>query len=116
DASIGMTTVANKVLPEGYRPGWLSMANPPGETVEPYPASYTGPLVILADHGTASAAEDLTVLLRGNGRGPVFGEMTCGTSGFQSPVYLPGGGWSRICDVQHFYPQMGEYIGYGIIP
>jgi hypothetical protein len=116
DEDFGMTARASQGLPEGYRPGWLSMANPPAETLAPHPASYKGPLVILVDHQTGSAAEDLTVLLRGNNRAPVIGEVTAGTSGFQYFLQLPGEGWARICDVRHTYPRLGDYIGYGIYP
>jgi len=107
---------AKDVLPKGYRPGWLPLSNPPDDFIDSQPVHYDGPMVILTNRYTASAAEDLAVLLRGNNRGPVIGEITAGTTGFSSYFDLPGGGEVRICDLQHHYPDLGEYVGIGVIP
>lgn len=116
ESDLGVLGPAGGVLPNQFREGWIPLANPPDEFVDPNPGSYTGPLVVLTDYRTASAAEDLVALLRGSGRAPIVGEMTAGTTGYQSYVVLPGGGRARVCDVQHHYSGAGDYVGSGLIP
>ncbi|KPK79387.1 MAG: hypothetical protein AMJ81_13300, partial [Phycisphaerae bacterium SM23_33] len=65
---------------------------------------------------TGSAAEDLTVLLHGNGRATVVGEPTSGSTGQPILLALPGGGRVRICTGQAHYPDGREFVGPGIRP
>jgi hypothetical protein len=116
ESDMGVLGPAGGVLPNQFREGWIPLANPPEEWAPPNPGSYTGPLVVLTGYRTASAAEDLAALLRGSGRAPIVGEMTAGTTGYQSYAVLPGGGRARVCDVQHHYPGAGDYVGSGLIP
>jgi hypothetical protein len=61
---------------------------------------WTGPLFVLADNHTGSAAEDFVVWLQENGVAKVLGQRTAGAGG----GYVDGGGWIRLsaapCDVR----------------
>jgi carboxyl-terminal processing protease len=62
-ASLGVTRLRQGEL---YRP------------VYPNPEAYTGPLVILTDEGTASAAETFAAAMQENGRAKIVGRQTLG--------------------------------------
>jgi len=107
--------IANEIFedfPE-YSPGWYSFFN---DDIEPTTIHYDGPLVLLTDRMTASAAEDLVVILHGKGRAKVIGEATNGSTG--QPIFfdLPGGGKVQICTCQSFYPDGRSFVGVGIQP
>jgi hypothetical protein len=61
---------------------------------------WAGPLFVLADNHTGSAAEDFVVWLQENGVAKVLGQRTAGAGG----GYVDGGGWIRLsaapCDVR----------------
>ncbi len=102
-------------LDEKYTSAWFSpgFAN---REIQPEGIHYDGPLVILVDGYTGSAAEDLVVLLRGNDRGTVIGEKTSGSTGQPLFFDLPGGGSCRICTVNVRFPDGREFVGPGIQP
>jgi C-terminal processing protease CtpA/Prc len=54
--------------------------------------AWTGPLFVLVDGGTGSAAEDFVVWLQENGVAKVLGERTAGAGG----GYVDGGGWIAL--------------------
>jgi len=107
--------IANEIFddfPE-YSPGWYSFGS---NTIEPEKSHYDGPLVILTDRWTSSAAEDLVVLLHSNDRATVIGEPTFGSTG--QPIFfnLPGGGKVQICTAVSKYPDGKDFVGIGVQP
>ncbi len=107
--------IANDIFddfPE-YTPGWYSFS---GGDIEPEKKHYDGPLVILTDRMTSSAAEDLVVMLQGNSRATVIGEPTHGSTG--QPIFfnLPGGGRVQICTCLAKYPDGRSFVGVGAQP
>lgn len=61
-----------------------------------------GPIVLLVDRGTASAAELFAAALRDNGRGEMIGEPTFGKGLIQRLFPMPNGGVLRLT--------IGEYL------
>jgi len=107
--------IANEIFedfPE-YTPDWYSFSSSDIEPAEKY---YNGPVVILTDRVTASAAEDLVVMLQGNNRATVIGEPTSGTTG--QPIFfdLPGGGRVQVCTCLSRYPDGRSFVGVGVQP
>jgi len=107
--------VANDIFddfPE-YTPGWYSFS---GGDIEPAKSHYNGPLVVLTDRMTCSAAEDLVVILQGNKRATIIGEPTHGSTG--QPIFfdLPGGGKVQICTCFSQYPDGRSFVGVGAQP
>ena len=107
--------IVNKIFsdfPE-YSPGWYSF---PANDIEPAEFHYDGPLVLLTDRMTASAAEDLVVILQGNDRAKVIGGPTHGSTG--QPIFfdLPFGGRVQICTCQATYPDGRSFVGVGAQP
>jgi C-terminal processing protease CtpA/Prc len=86
------------------------------QRIEPAEIRYDGPLYILTDGETGSAAEDFVVLLHGTGRATVCGEPTCGETGQPIIVELPGGGHLRVCTVQVRCADGTEFIHKGYQP
>ncbi len=107
--------IAHELLPNfpEYTPGWFSTSS---STIEPLESHYDGPLVILTNSRTASAGEDLAVLLHGNKRGVVIGEPTFGSTGQPIHFDLPGGGRVRICTCLALYPDGKTFVGTGVQP
>jgi carboxyl-terminal processing protease len=71
------------------------------------------PLVVLVDHGTASAAEIVTGALRDRGRAQVVGTETYGKGVFQVAVRLLNGGALDITAGKYFTPD-GQNPGGGV--
>jgi hypothetical protein len=84
--------------------------------IQPADIHYDGPLFLLTNAETASAAEDFVGPLQASGRATVIGEATAGSSGQPIMVDLPGGGRFRICTLDLQYPEGGSFIGKGIQP
>lgn len=97
-----------------YSPGWYSFSN--DDDIKPEKKHYDGPLVILTDRMTSSAAEDLVVILQGNKRATVIGQPTHGSTG--QPIFfdLPGGGKVQICTCFSRYPDGRSFVGVGVQP
>jgi len=81
---------------KGFTYDWFNMLTD-DQRIEPAEVRYDGPLYILSDGETGSAAEDFVVLLHGTGRAVVCGEPTSGETGQPIIVWLPGGGHLRVC-------------------
>jgi carboxyl-terminal processing protease len=54
--------------------------------------AYTGPVVVIVDHRSGSAAEIFAAVVQGSGRGRVVGERTAGAVLNAFPYRLPDGG------------------------
>jgi len=76
------------------------------------------PVVVLAGNQTASAAEDLLVIIRQlkTTRIPILGEPSMGTTGQPLPFDLPGGGSARICTKRDTYVNGTDFVGVGVKP
>ncbi len=107
--------IANDIFddfPE-YTPGWYLFS---GDDIEPAKSHYDGPLFVLTNRMTSSAAEDLVVILQGNKRATIIGEPTHGSTG--QPIFfdLPGGGKGQICTCFSQYPDGRSFVGIGAQP
>lgn len=74
-----------------------------------YAPSFAGPIVILADHGTASSAEIVALALKGTSNVRLFGQRTFGKGLIQALYSLPGGCGLRISTGQYL-SRNGESI------
>lgn len=100
-----------RITPEPYRGG--------GEKMAPFKdvPLYGNPIVILADRGTFSAAEDFIGLFRGAKRGTVIGTPTGGSTGNGVRIELiPGHSWANICSKHDTAPDGTEFVGSGFQP
>ena len=68
-----------------------------------------GPLVILVDESTASAAEIVSGAVQDHDRGTIIGRRTFGKGLVQRPVDLPDGSMIRLT-VSHYYTPTGRCI------
>jgi hypothetical protein len=105
-------------LPGNFGVEWMTPSTPKAAMsfLEPEKVSYTGPLVILINAETGSAAEDLAALLSENRPVTIIGEPSGGSTGQPLMLQLPGGGSARICTVQVKYSDGREFVGVGIQP
>ena len=86
-------------------------------TIEPSRIkNYSGPLVVLAGHNTASAAEDFLLPLKFSNRATVIGNVTAGSTGNPLTVLLPGGYIFRVCTKVDTFPDGETFVGVGIEP
>lgn len=76
------------------------------------------PVVVLAGNYTASAAEDLLIIIRQlkTTRIPILGETSMGTTGQPLPFSLPGGGSARVCTKRDTYANGADFVGIGVKP
>ena len=77
---------------------------------------FLGPVVVLTNVGTVSAAEDFLIPLHASGRATLVGGRTAGTTGRPLFIDLPGGAKVRICTKRDTYPDGREFVGVGVIP
>ena len=80
------------------------------------PWQYDGPIVILVNWKTGSAAEDFTMGLQDGGRAVVIGERTAGGTGNPYYVELAGGAKARICRNAIVRLDGSRFHGVGIQP
>jgi len=104
--------IAAGQLPEGYSPGWITSEN----SIEPNPIHYDGPLYLIVDSETGSAAEDMAAILKGCHRATIVGTPTCGSTGNSIQFDLPGGGNVRICVSQAKYSDKTDFVPMGVQP
>ena len=76
----------------------------------------TGPMVILVDKGTASAAEIVAAALRDNGRARLIGEQTFGKGSVQAVHRLSDGSALRLTVAKWFTPNGEPIQGVGLAP
>ncbi len=76
---------------------------------------FLGPVVVLTNVGTVSAAEDFLVPLHASGRATLVGGRTAGTTGQPLIIKFPGGA-AAICTKWDSYPDGREFVGVGVIP
>ncbi|SES08793.1 carboxyl-terminal processing protease [Gracilibacillus ureilyticus] len=83
--------------------------------IEPDKKAYGGELILLVDRDTGSAAEDLVVPFKDNGRAKIIGERTWGSTG---QPYIFEKGEQRLCigAVRASMPDGGLFEGIGIEP
>lgn len=74
------------------------------------------PIVVLANQGTASAAEILAAALQDHARAIVMGETTFGKGAVQSLIPLEGGGALKITSAHYSTPSGRRIEGSGIVP
>ena len=79
-------------------------------------AQYDGPVVMLIDARTFSAAEDTASLFQRMHRGMLIGMPTGGSTGQPLMLALPGGGTARICVKRDMAPDGSTFVGKGIQP
>jgi carboxyl-terminal processing protease len=78
--------------------------------------SATIPIVVLVDHGTASAAEIAAGALRDHNRATIVGEKTFGKGVFQEVENLQNGGLLKLTVGSYFLPKGENLAGDGIDP
>ncbi|MEQ1508098.1 MAG: S41 family peptidase, partial [Myxococcota bacterium] len=88
--------------------------------VEQYPllgtGAYTGPIVLLVGPGTASAAENFSMMLVGADRVTVVGRRSAGTNGNITGLWMPGGLYFTFTGMEVLFPDGGPFHGIGITP
>ncbi|MGD0785342.1 MAG: S41 family peptidase [Sedimentisphaerales bacterium] len=102
-------------LPEKMDLEWFVVCDS-NTQIQPAEKNYNGQLILLIDRETASAAEDMVVMLHAAGRAKVTGEPSFGSTGQPFMLDLPGGGTARICTANCKYTDGREFIGVGIQP
>ncbi|MEK6323913.1 MAG: S41 family peptidase [Acidobacteriota bacterium] len=100
-ASLGTTRLRQGEL---YRP------------VFPQPEAYTGPLVILTDEGTFSAAETFAVAMQENGRAKIVGSSTIGGALPSAIEKLPTGARLQFAIGEYRTPKGIVLEGRGVQP
>jgi carboxyl-terminal processing protease len=76
----------------------------------------TIPMVVLVDHGSASAAEIAAGALRDDGRATIVGEKTFGKGVFQQVEELQNGGLLKLTVGSYYLPKGENLAGDGIHP
>ena len=74
------------------------------------------PIIVLVDHGTASAAEILTAALQAHARAVIIGTPTYGKGSVQSVIPLSDGSGLRLTTAYYFTPDNKSIHLRGIIP
>jgi carboxyl-terminal processing protease len=77
---------------------------------------FQGPVAMLIDARTYSAAEDTAAAFRLMRRGPIIGEASGGSTGQPLFFDLPGGGSARICVKRDEWPDGSSFVGVGVLP
>jgi hypothetical protein len=80
------------------------------------PLTFQGPVAMLIDARTFSAAEDTAAVFQLMRRGVIVGSASGGSTGQPWSLELPGGGKARICVKRDSFPDGTTFVGTGIIP
>jgi carboxyl-terminal processing protease len=106
-------SVASMFIPDGTIVSTRGRSQPEQVyTASGHPISTHTPMVVLVDHGTASAAEIVTGALKDRGRAKVVGTRTYGKGVFQEIQQLTNGGALDITVGEYFTPN-GQNLGGG---
>jgi carboxyl-terminal processing protease len=89
---------------------------PAGESDLKRPHHVDGPVAVLIDAGTFSAAEDTAAVFKLMRRGAIVGSASGGSTGQPLSFALPGGGSARICVKRDSYPDGSDFVGIGVLP
>ncbi len=87
-----------------------------GSFDEKAPWTYAGPVALLIDARTFSAAEDTAAAFKLMRRGRIYGSASGGSTGQPWQFELPGGGSARICVKRDEYPDGTSFVGVGVLP
>ena len=77
---------------------------------------FDGPVAVLIDAATFSAADDTAVAFKLMKRGIIVGMPSGGSTGQPFSFALPGGGSARICVKRDSYPDGSDFVGLGVLP
>jgi carboxyl-terminal processing protease len=77
---------------------------------------FRGPVAMLIDARTFSAAEDTVAVFRLMCRGIILGSASAGSTGQPWMFDMPGGGSARICVKRDSYPDGTSFVGTGVAP
>ncbi len=77
---------------------------------------FRGPVVMLIDALSFSAAEDTAAVYKIMKRGKLIGMPSGGSTGQPYMFSLPGGGTARICVKRDTYPDGSHFVGVGVLP
>lgn len=77
---------------------------------------FKGPVVMLIDALSFSAAEDTAAAYKIMKRGKLIGMPSGGSTGQPYMFSLPGGGSARICVKRDTYPDGSNFVGVGVLP
>lgn len=83
---------------------------------EPLPDSHRGPIALLVDGLTISAAEDFAMPFKDNGRAVLIGETTAGSSGQPHMFDFACGISLRVGAKRETFPDGSRFEGVGITP
>lgn len=100
----------------GFDPEVIEMQTLPAPLVQPQDAAYKGRLVVLADYGTFSAAEDFLMPLIQQGRAEQVGTTTAGSTGQPFMERLGDGMWFRVGAKRQLFPDGRQFEGVGHVP
>jgi C-terminal processing protease CtpA/Prc len=93
---------------------WRDLQDPPyqGRDLR----KFSGPVAMLIDARTFSAADDTAAAFKLMQRGPIVGLASGGSTGQPLGFPLPGGGFARICVKRDSYPDGTDFVGVGVLP
>jgi len=93
-----------------WRPVQQGTPRPPPSKV------FEGPVALLIDARSFSAAEDTAAVFKLMKRGFIVGMPSGGSTGQPLMQPLPGGGMVRICAKRDSYPDGSDFVGKGVQP
>jgi C-terminal processing protease CtpA/Prc len=93
---------------------WQNLPSQPFE-IE-HDKHFDGPVAVLIDAATFSAADDTAAAFKLMKRGIILGMPSGGSTGQPFSFALPGGGTARICVKRDSYPDGTDFVGVGVQP
>ena len=97
---------------------WADVSNAPLTRIRftPRPEPFPGPVFVLIDHDTASAAEMAADALKASGRAILVGEPTAGRMLSQKMFDIPGGFLLSLPIADYYSATDGRIEGHGVSP